>query len=120
MQIMFQIEHVRCYVAFFRLNVGSFFVLAISSCIFGGGKEFTFQVGYGCTRLYCTYSTDKLHSITTKLDQDPMRVPRKVVFIIVLTDTICTTQKACREMSILLQLLLVTRGPNFDRPSRNN
>ena len=34
-----------------------------------------------------------------------MRVPRKVVFIIVLTDTVCTTQKACREMSILLQIL---------------
>ena len=33
-----------------------------------------------------------------------MRVPRKVVFIIVLTDTVCSTQKACREMSILLQL----------------
>ena len=34
-----------------------------------------------------------------------MRVPRKVVFIIVLTDTVCATQKACREMSILLQIL---------------
>ena len=34
-----------------------------------------------------------------------MRVPRKVVFIIVLTDTVCSTQNACREMSILLQIL---------------
>ena len=36
----------------------------------------------------------KLHSIIKKLDQDPMRVPRKVAFIIVLTNTICTAQKA--------------------------
>ena len=34
-----------------------------------------------------------------------MRVPRKVVFIIVLTDTVCSTQKACRELNILLQIL---------------
>ena len=34
-----------------------------------------------------------------------MRVPRKVVFIKVLTDTVCAKQKACREMSILLQIL---------------
>ena len=34
-----------------------------------------------------------------------MRVPRKVVFIIVLTDTVCSMQKACREMCILLQIL---------------
>ena len=33
-----------------------------------------------------------------------MRVPRKVVFIIGLTDTICTAQKACREISIILQI----------------
>ena len=44
MQIMFQIEHVRCYVGFFRLNVGSFFVLAISSCIFGRKKKLHFRL----------------------------------------------------------------------------
>ena len=44
MQIMFQIEHVRCYVFFFRLNVGSFFVLAISSCIFGEKKNLPFRL----------------------------------------------------------------------------
>ena len=44
MQIMFLIEHVRCYMGFFRLNVGSLFVLAISSCIFGKIKNLHFRV----------------------------------------------------------------------------
>ena len=44
MQIMFQIEHVRCYVGFFRLNVGSFFVLSILSCIFGEKKNLHFRL----------------------------------------------------------------------------
>ena len=47
----------------------------------------------------------KLHSITYELYQDPMRVPRKVALFIVLTDSICTAQKDCREMSIILQIL---------------
>ena len=47
----------------------------------------------------------KLHNITYKLDQDPMRVSSKVAFIIVLTDTICMAQKDCMEMNIIYQIL---------------
>ena len=44
MQFMFQLEHVRCYVGFFRMNVGSFFFGAISSCIFGGKKNLHYRL----------------------------------------------------------------------------
>ena len=44
----------------------------------------------------------KLHSITYKLYQDPMKVPRKTI---VLNVTICRAQKDCMEMSKIVQIL---------------
>ena len=79
---------------FFRSDVGFSFWGQFQVVYLGKKRrEVTFKVRMAVQHSTLPIAVIKPHSITKKLDQDPMRVPRKVVFIIVLTDTICNNQK---------------------------